>query len=40
MRSEVERSMNLLITRTDASDQDDPQTDLMSNHADVVQLCR
>ena len=40
MRSEVERSMNLLITRTDASDQDDPQTDLMSNHADVVQLCQ
>lgn len=40
MRSEVERSMNLLVTRTDASEGDDPEIDLMSNHADVVTLCK
>ena len=39
MRSEVERSMNLLVTRTDSSAQDDPETDLISNHSDVVSLC-
>ncbi len=40
MRSEVERSMNLLVTRTDAAEGDDPEMDLMSNHADVVRLCK
>ena len=40
MRSEVERSMNLLVTRTDPSEQDDPETDLISNHAVVVNLCK
>ena len=40
MRSEVERSMNLLVTRTDPSDQDDPETDLISNHNEVVSLCQ
>ena len=40
MRSEVERSMNLLVTRTDPSEQDDPETDLISNHAVVVSLCK
>ncbi|WP_255475927.1 VWA domain-containing protein [Synechococcus sp. BIOS-E4-1] len=40
MRSEVERSMNLLVTRTDTTEGDDPEMDLMSNHADVVMLCK
>jgi len=40
MRSEVERSMNLLVTRTNPSEQDDPETNLISNHADVVNLCK
>ena len=40
MRSEVERSMNLLVTRTDPSEQDDPETDLISNHSVVVNLCK
>ena len=39
MRSEVERSMNLLVTRTDPSEQDDPETDLISNHSEVISLC-
>ena len=36
MRSEVERSMNLLVTRTNPSEQDDPETDLISNHSEVI----
>jgi len=40
MRSEVERSMNLLVTRTDPTEQDDPETDLISNHGEVVNLCK
>ena len=40
MRSEVERSMNLLVTRTDPSERDDPEMDLMSNHAEAVSLCK
>ena len=40
MRSEVERSMNLLVTRTDPSEQDDPETDLISNHSEVVSFCK
>jgi len=40
MRSEVERSMNLLVTRTDTSENDDPETDLLSNHGQVVSLCQ
>lgn len=40
MRSEVERSMNLLVTRTDAAEGEDPEMDLMSNHANVVRLCK
>ena len=31
--------MNLLVTRTDPTEQDDPETDLISNHAEVVSLC-
>ena len=40
MRSEIERSMNLLITRTDSTDQNDPDTDLLSNHGQVVSYCK
>ena len=40
MRSEVERSMNLLVTRTDPTERDDPETDLISNHGEVVNLCK
>ena len=40
MRSEVERSMNLLVTRTDPTERDDPETDLISNHGGVVNLCK
>ena len=40
MRSEVERSMNLLVTRTDPTERDDPQTDLINNHGEVVSLCK
>ena len=40
MRSEIERSMNLLITRTDSTEQDDPETDLLSNHGQIVSYCK
>ena len=40
MRSEVERSMNLLVARENQSDQDDPETDLNSNHSDAIYHCK
>ena len=40
MRSEVERSMNLLVARENQSDQDDPETDLISNHSDAIYHCK
>ena len=39
MRSEIERSMNLLITRTETLKEGEEDTDLMSNHAEVVNQC-
>lgn len=40
MRSEIERSMNVLITRTEAIQPGEEDKDLMSNHATVVNQCK
>ena len=40
MRSEIERSMNLLISRTEGVKEGEEATDLMSNHSDVVGQCQ
>jgi hypothetical protein len=40
MRSEIERSMNLLISRTEGIKDGEEGTDLMSNHSEVVDQCQ
>ena len=40
MRSEIERSMNLLITRTEGVQEGEEATDLISNHSEVVDQCK